>query len=173
MKSFASICSAGTDGSSQVKVKDTGHVFPNGIAIDFENSLLYWAEATLGTMETNILEGKDRYVIANLSDVRPAGIDIMGDYLYWGEITGKRIWSLTQRFSCQTDSPALLYDGGYKIHDLKVYDGSKQPLDRENSCIWVDCSHLCSLSGEVSTACLCPEGLKLGSDGKTCQTGQV
>ena len=91
MNSFASICTAGMDGSDPMKIVDTGLVFPNGIAIDFDNSRLYWADASLGTLETCFLDGTNRYLIAQLGDVRPAGIDIMGDNLYWGEVTGKRI----------------------------------------------------------------------------------
>ena len=55
VKSFASIFSAGMDGSRPVTVIDTGLEFPNGIAIDFENSRLYWADVTLGTLETRSL----------------------------------------------------------------------------------------------------------------------
>ena len=164
-----SIYSAGMDGSHPVKVRSTGKGFINGIALDFGNARLYWADRILGTLESCNLDGSDHYVIASLGTVAPAGIDIMGNYLYWGEITGKRIWSLTQRFSCQNNAPALLYDEGNSIHDLKVYDGSRQPFDRENPCVWAGCSHLCALSGEASTSCLCPQGLQLGSDGKTCQ----
>ena len=77
--------------------------------------------------------------------------------------------SLTKTFTCQTNGPTLLHDAGYEIYDLKVYDALKQPLDRENPCVWAGCSHLCALSGHDSTACLCPEGLLLGLDGKTCK----
>ena len=164
----ASVYRAAMDGSNPIKVRDTGAGFPNGITVDFENSRLYWADHVLGTLETCTLDGTDHYVITNLRNARPAGIDIKGDYLYWGEITGNRIWSITKNFGCQTSSSALLYDEGDQIHDLKVYDGSKQPLDRENPCVWAMCSHLCALSGEASTTCLCPEGLELGLDGKIC-----
>ena len=85
----ASIYSAAMDGSNPIKVRDTGAGFPNGIIIDFENSRLYWADHVLGTLETFSLHGADHYVITNLGNARPAGIDLMGDYLYWGEITGQ------------------------------------------------------------------------------------
>ena len=167
----ASIYSANMDGSSPVKVAGTGISYPTGIAIDLENSRIYWTDLRGNKIESCTMDGEERYVVAILAgSPGPAGIDIMGDYLYWGEITANRIWSMTQTFGCQTTGPALLYDEGERIHDLKVYDGSKQPLDRENPCICSGCSHLCALSGEEGVRCLCPAGIELGADGKTCHS---
>ena len=165
--SSASIYGAAMDGTHEVKVKGTWSGYPAGIAIDFENARLYWSDNWLGTLETCTLDGADHFVIASLGNAD--GIDVIGDYLYWGEIVGNRIWSFTKTFNCHTNGPALLYDEAETIHDLKVYHAENKPLDRENPCVWAGCSHLCALSGEYSTGCLCPEGFYLGSDRKTCE----
>ena len=163
-----SIYSANMDGSNPSLVVQAEGM----IGIDLENSRIYWADTWANKVESSTLDGTDRYTIVSFNDSPgPAGIDIAGDYLYWGEIGAKRIWRMTKTFGCQTQTtgPALLYDEKESVNDLKVYDRSKQPLDRENPCIWTGCSHLCALSGKVSVSCLCPKGLQLGSDGKTCE----
>ena len=61
--------------SNPTKVIDTGNGNANGIAIDFENSRLFWADQMLSTLETCTLDGADHYVIARLGNVL---LDITG-----------------------------------------------------------------------------------------------
>jgi sugar lactone lactonase YvrE len=53
---------AGMDGSKQKVFISTKLHFPNGLAIDYHNSRLYWVDAKLLVIESVRLDGSDRRV---------------------------------------------------------------------------------------------------------------
>ena len=77
-------------------------------------------------------------------------------------------------YSCEADSLShcqVVYSthGLFRFTDMRVYHSSQQPLNRrKNDCAGAVCSHLCVLTTE-SFRCLCPNGMVLGSDGRTCE----
>ena len=126
---------------------------PNGISVDFPGGRLYWADDK-GTVESCTLDGADHYVIGDIRSSRPAGIDVIGDHLYWGGISGKMVWRLSKRFSSNVTSPVLVHSGGDEVHSIGVFDSAKQPQHRVNSCENSGCPGLCVLSGKDSFRCL-------------------
>ena len=53
---------AGMDGSNPKAFISSNIDYPNGIAIDYHNSRLYWVDAKLAVIESVKLDGSDRRV---------------------------------------------------------------------------------------------------------------
>lgn len=56
------IAKAGMDGSKRTAFISTQLHFPNGLAVDYHNSRLYWVDAKLLVIESIRLDGTDRRV---------------------------------------------------------------------------------------------------------------
>ena len=56
------IAKAGMDGSNPQVIVHTNIEYPNGIAIDYHNSRLYWTDAKQAAIESIKLDGSDRRV---------------------------------------------------------------------------------------------------------------
>jgi len=49
---------AGLDGSNRTIIAETNLTFPNGLALDYENQLIYWVDAGESVIEYADFEGK-------------------------------------------------------------------------------------------------------------------
>ncbi|XP_077974467.1 prolow-density lipoprotein receptor-related protein 1-like isoform X1 [Styela clava] len=89
-KKSPGIYSALTDGSGVRMIISTDIAIPNGLAIDVNSKLLYWADAKLDKIESCDFTGTNRTVILR-GDVRHAfSLTVVGEFLYWTE------WSRSQ-----------------------------------------------------------------------------
>lgn len=57
---------AGMDGSNRETIVSHNLTWPNGLAIDYDNARLYWADAGMKTIEYSNLNGDDRKVCHSL-----------------------------------------------------------------------------------------------------------
>lgn len=55
--------SANLDGSGRKVLVNEDIIWPNGIAIDYPNSRIYWVDTKKQTVETSDMEGQDRHVV--------------------------------------------------------------------------------------------------------------
>ena len=55
--------SANLDGSDHKIIINTFLFWPNGIAIDYHNDRLYWADTKSHTVETSDFSGNDRHIV--------------------------------------------------------------------------------------------------------------
>lgn len=78
-------------------------------------------------------------------------------------------------YSCDEDTLSdckVVYStyGLFRFTDMRVYHSSQQPMNwRKDDCADAGCSHLCVLIA-ASFKCVCPNGMDLGSNGKTCKS---
>ena len=59
---------------------------PYGLAVDYEENMLYWCDKTLNLIERVNITSMEREVIisANLTDC--VSVDVYGDYVYWADL---------------------------------------------------------------------------------------
>jgi hypothetical protein len=67
--------SSNLDGSGRKDIVKEDITWPNGLAIDYPNGRLYWADTKKKTIETVDLHGKDRHVVIQFNGK---------SYLYFG-----------------------------------------------------------------------------------------
>lgn len=57
------IISASMDGTNKQALIQRGVEWPTGLAVDIPTQRLFWADFRLGTIETALLNGKDRHIV--------------------------------------------------------------------------------------------------------------
>lgn len=82
--------SAFLDGSSRKIIVGTSIGWPNGLAIDFEQNRLYWADAQLDRIEAVDFDGQNRLVVVK-QVLHPYGVAVHGPYVYWTDWQNKAI----------------------------------------------------------------------------------
>ena len=79
----AKIERADLDGGNRIILVNTSIIWPNGLAIDYHQQRLYWADAKLDKIEAIDFNGRHREIIINRLSPHVFGLTVMGDYLYW------------------------------------------------------------------------------------------
>ena len=153
------------DGSNRLDLFLQNIHWPNGLTIDYTTDRIYWADAKRRVIESASIDGLDQKRIVTRGLHHPFAITVFEDAVYWTDWHFKSI-SLANKNTGR----------GYKtIHsalhfpmDLHSYHPQRQP-DFPNHCGDNNgkCSHMC-LPTRKGYSCVCPVGLKMKSDGKTC-----
>ncbi|XP_011066151.1 PREDICTED: low-density lipoprotein receptor-related protein 6 isoform X2 [Acromyrmex echinatior] len=142
--------------------------WPNGLTIDYENRLVYWADGRLHFIAVMDYHGGNKRKLITRNLDYPFAITFFDNRLYW---TDWKTWCIHSYDINQPQShPRELFHGEYiPGSDIEVWDarrqpGSNNPCKRNNG----NCSHLCLLSSkEPGYSCACPTGVKL-IDKHTC-----
>ena len=64
---------------------------PNGLALDSENSNIYWCDAKLDKIEMAGIDGSNRRIVNDKNLPHPFGFSLLGDYLYWTDWQDRNI----------------------------------------------------------------------------------
>ena len=75
---FNRIERANTDGSEREVLVDTNLTNPFGLAFDFTEGRMYWAEAWLDNFESSDMNGEDRKLIYHEDGINPFSIALHG-----------------------------------------------------------------------------------------------
>ncbi|KAK7483333.1 hypothetical protein BaRGS_00025393, partial [Batillaria attramentaria] len=158
----------GTDRRTLVSLEPV----PNGLALDLQNKRLYWVDALSERIESIGLDGRNRQLIRTIADSHLFGLALQNETLYmteWG--SSRHQTTVSHMYRMQTDGSGLerwLRAQG-KMDDVHAYgedsweQGPNGCSSRRNVC-----GDICIPSPGNSYKCLCPDGLYLGSDGRTC-----
>ena len=73
------------DGQGRERVVSSALVWPNGLTIDIESQLLYWADAKLDKIESSNVDGTNRHTLTDLGIFHPFSLTVLRDELYWSE----------------------------------------------------------------------------------------
>uniref|UniRef100_A0A3Q2H8C7 Low-density lipoprotein receptor-related protein 2 n=1 Tax=Equus caballus TaxID=9796 RepID=A0A3Q2H8C7_HORSE len=154
-------------GNFRVPIVNSSLVWPNGLALDTEEDLLYWADASLLKIERSTLTGLEREVIVSAT-FHPFGLTLYGQYIYWTDFSAKKVYrankydgsgqmAMTTRFSFEPEGIRVV-----------VKDQQRQcsnPCDEFNG----GCSHICA-PGPNGAECQCPHEGRwyLANDNKHC-----
>lgn len=153
--------------------------WPNGLSLDYVLQRLYWIDARADSIHCANYDGSDHHEIlrntAYLS--HPFSITVFESHVYW---TDWRTSQVTQA-SKFNGSQIQVLDQNSNVQpcDIKIVHPSRQPKLRNDQDIKLscmknngNCSHLCLINDAKSFDCACPHLMKLGPDGKTCQSNE-
>ncbi|XP_033637821.1 sushi, von Willebrand factor type A, EGF and pentraxin domain-containing protein 1-like [Asterias rubens] len=138
----------------------------NGLAIDFEDNRLYYADRGSGSIQHIDFNGLGRTLLYTRTGAEFFDIDIHKDYLLWTEwntfnglhAINRENRRVIQSFSIKNES----------TYGIRIYSDDRQP-DYENVCIDNGgCQHLCLPVEAGGMRCECSTGYQLHSDGQTC-----
>nr|CAB3263508.1 LRP5/6 low-density lipoprotein receptor-related protein 6 [Phallusia mammillata] len=155
---------ANLDGSDRMIFVKKGLMWPNGLSIDRQKEILFWADAAEDRIEMIYLNGTGRRTL--LEDHLPHvfGLSCLGDYLYWTDWQRRRIDRMKVGFP---KTRKMLID---RLPDLMgIVATSMEPQPGSNPCASNNggCSHLCLYTPQ-GPRCQCPNGLELAPDMLGC-----
>ncbi|XP_014280390.1 low-density lipoprotein receptor-related protein 4 isoform X1 [Halyomorpha halys] len=155
------------DGSNRRAIITESVQWPNGLCIDYPANRIYWADAKHHVIESAELDGSERRKVITKGLPHPFGVTLFEDAIYWTDWHTKSISTANK----VTGTGFMTIHG--QLHfpmDIHSYHSQRQP-NYKNHCGNKNggCSHLC-LPNVKSFQCICPLGLKIISDNRTCDT---
>ncbi|XP_071452392.1 low-density lipoprotein receptor-related protein 4 isoform X2 [Hetaerina americana] len=154
------------DGSDRRSVVSESLFWPNGLAVDYTVDRIYWADAKHHVIESANFDGSGRRKIISKSLPHPFSLTIFEDSIYWTDWHTK---SISMANKVTGSGFKTVHSGLHFPMGIQSFHPQRQPqyINRcgNNS---RGCSHLC-LPNRSSYRCVCPEALRLMSDGHTCE----
>ncbi|XP_015608522.1 low-density lipoprotein receptor-related protein 4 isoform X2 [Cephus cinctus] len=156
---------ADMDGSGRVALITDSVYWPNGLTIDYTANRIFWADAKHRIIESAHLDGKDRKKVISRGLHHPFAITVFEDSIYWTDWHFKSISSANKGNGM---GYKIIQSGLHFPMDVHSYHPQRQP-DYPNHCGKNNgnCSHMC-LPNNKGYSCVCPVGLKIKQDGKSC-----
>ena len=158
---------ANMDGSNVTEIISFELSDISGVAVDSEGGRLYWTNAATSQILSCNLEGGDVRMRVQLEEgVGPWGILLYQNRFYWGTLTGGKL----QTFSREGAYVQTLYatPNIVQLTVVETDDDTYERVARENPCAASACSHICVIASAGKSRCLCPGGLSLNADERTC-----
>lgn len=153
-------------GSLKRAIVDKNLAQPSGLAIDYDDQMLYWTDAVREKIERSDLDGKNREVLI-AATIYPFSITVFGKYMYWTDLqlrgvyraekhTGANMIEMVKRLE---DSP----------RDIQVYSEHRQKCST-NPCHFNNggCAKSCHPGPNGTAECRCDENTKLVNEGRMC-----
>ena len=146
---------AGSDLKSLIK---TDIKWPNGLTIDFDDDMLYWADAFYNQIERSNLDGNYRQVLATA--LHPFALTVHHHYIYWTDWYAGAVFR-AEKYS-GSNTIALVQGLSDRPMDIHVWSEQRQKC-QYNPCSSYNggCSHICLVAPGNKTECRCPTGLNL------------
>ncbi|XP_046659437.1 low-density lipoprotein receptor-related protein 2 [Homalodisca vitripennis] len=139
---------------------------PSGLAIDYDEHMLYWTDAVREKIERSTLNGQNREVLISAT-IYPFAITVHRNYIYWTDLqlrgvyraekhTGANMVEMVKRLE---DSP----------RDIQVYSGERQKCS-VNPCHISNggCAHSCHPAPNNMAECKCNGTAKLVNENRMC-----
>lgn len=153
-------------GSLRKIIIDKNLAQPSGLAIDYDDQMLYWTDAVREKIERSDLNGQNRQVLVSAT-IYPFSITVFGNYIYWTDLqlrgvyraekhTGANMIEMVKRLE---DSP----------RDIQIYSPKRQ-LCTVNACLINNggCAQSCHPGPNGTAECKCDDSSKLVNEGKMC-----
>ncbi len=162
------------DGTALATVIETTVMMPGALAVDPKSQRIFWTDMDLKRIESANFDGGDAVVLADHNIREPAGLTVLGNYLFWIDSD----INLIERMNKNNGSNRLKIQGRLPglsdIHAVEYVsrdDLKKHPCGVNNG----GCSHICVTKGNDQASCSCPLGLMLAAEGSctdppTCGT---
>lgn len=153
-------------GSLKKVIVDTNLAQPSGLAIDYDDNMLYWTDAVREKIERSDMNGQNREVLISAT-IYPFSITVFGKYIYWTDLqlrgvyraekhTGANMIEMVKRLE---DSP----------RDIQVYSTIRQTCQL-NACLINNggCAQSCHPAPNGTSECKCDDSLRLVNEGRMC-----
>ncbi|PFX17351.1 Low-density lipoprotein receptor-related protein 6 [Stylophora pistillata] len=158
---------ASLSGQQRVAIITTQLYWPNGIDLDRGSKRIFWVDAGYDRVESADYNGNNRKVLFRSYGLHPFGVALIPPFLCFTDwVTSKEFHMLDA-----TTGEVLRSFGinGGKPMEIVAYDSGRQPT-ASSSCSVNNggCSHFC-VPEASNHKCVCPTGLAVKQDGKTCE----
>ncbi|KAK3090942.1 hypothetical protein FSP39_015919 [Pinctada imbricata] len=150
-------------GQKRSVLVSTNLMHPRGIAIDYNQNLLYWVDSKKNTIESVDFNGNDRRILVSQSGAMFYGIAIFEDYLFVTEQTEGHL----RIYDKNTGNGHINYQLGYIPFGIIMYDNTTQEGDASD-CQNAGCEQICVKMPSASPLCMCGDGYQLHRDQKSC-----
>ena len=110
------------DGSERKVLISSGSVWVNSLALDYQNRLLYWCDASLDRIERVDLQGNNRVLILDLSigNLHPFGLALSENTLYWSDWNNGSL----HKYNISTSVNEIMIRGIGQPMELHIHDHS-------------------------------------------------
>ena len=156
------------DGSERRAIISEAIFWPNGLTVDYTAERIYWADAK-HVIESATFDGIKRKKVMSSNLPHPFSLTLFEDSMYWTDWHTKTVATASK---LNGKNFRLVHEGLHFPMGIQSYHPSRQP-DYESRCpvdargLRGGCSHLC-LPNKFGRRCVCPTGLTLKKDGRTC-----
>ncbi|XP_075213619.1 low-density lipoprotein receptor-related protein 4-like [Lycorma delicatula] len=155
------------DGRNRLSIITEAVFWPNGLTLDYTANRLYWADAKHHVIESSKLDGSERRKVIARGLPHPFALTLFEDAIYWTD------WHTKSISTANKGTGSGFRTIHSELHfpmDIHSYHPQRQPA-YPNHCGNDNggCSHLC-LPNRNSFQCVCPLGLKLTNNNKTCDS---
>uniref|UniRef100_H3ARX9 EGF-like domain-containing protein n=4 Tax=Latimeria chalumnae TaxID=7897 RepID=H3ARX9_LATCH len=152
------------DGSNRQIFVTSNMLWPNGLSLDYDASMLYWCDAYYDHIEGIYLNGTDRRVIYSGKELNhPFGLSHYRNYIFWTDYMNGSIFQLDM----VTKDITLLRSERPPLFGLQMYDAEKQQGDNACRVNNGGCSILC-LAIPGGRVCACADDQYLDKNNATC-----
>ncbi|XP_071103874.1 low-density lipoprotein receptor-related protein 2-like [Haliotis cracherodii] len=155
-------------GNQRTAIVTTDLGWPNGLAIDYDQQMIYWADAMKDRVERANTDGNYREVVIETT-VHPFSMTIFGDHIYWTDWTLRGVFR-ANKFT-GSNMQVIIQGLSTRPMGLTVYAADRQKCNT-NPCDVFNggCSHSCHPAPGDKAECACNDGLDLevGNGGKMC-----
>lgn len=139
---------------------------PSGLAIDFEDFMLYWTDAVREKIERSRLDGTGREVLISAT-IYPFAITVHGDYIYWTDLQLRGVYRAEKHTGANMIEMVKRLDDSPR--DIHVFSGARQKCNI-NLCNINNggCAQSCHPAPNGTVECRCNDSTKLVNDGRMC-----
>lgn len=155
------------DGTNRELIVSEKIGWPNGLTLDYESRIVYWADARLDYIGAVDYFGRGRRTV--IDGVRhPFALTLFEDNLYYTDWTESGIVRVS-KFKSDSAAKLVIKDELSRPMDIHVYHISRQPpaynpCEKDNG----GCQHLCTITPGKKRSCLCNFRYRLSHDNKSC-----
>ncbi|XP_012271678.1 low-density lipoprotein receptor-related protein 2 [Orussus abietinus] len=139
---------------------------PSGLAIDYDDRMLYWTDAVREKIERSDLDGKNRQVLVSAT-IYPFAITVFREHIYWTDLQLRGVYRAEKHTGA--DKVELVKRLEDSPRDLHVYSPARQ-LCKVNPCNINKggCDQSCHPGINGSAECKCDDGSRLVNEGRMC-----
>lgn len=153
-------------GSLKRVIIDKNLAQPSGLAIDYDDQMLYWTDAVREKIERSDLNGKNREVLV-AATIYPFSITVFGNYIYWTDLQLRGVYRAEKYTGANQIEMVKRLDDSPR--DIQIYSSKRQacnfnPCQINNG----GCAQSCHPGMNGTAECRCDDNSKLVNEGRMC-----
>lgn len=139
---------------------------PSGLAIDYDEKMLYWTDAVREKIERSNLLGDNREVLITAT-IYPFAITVFRNYIYWTDLQLRGVYRAEKHTGANMIEMVKRLDDSPR--DIHIFSSSQQ-LCKTNPCHINNggCAGSCHPGPNSTAECRCDDSLKLVNEGRMC-----
>lgn len=153
-------------GSLKKAIIDKNLSQPSGLAIDYDDRMLYWTDAVREKIERSDLEGKNREILVTAT-IYPFAITVFREHIYWTDLQLRGVYR-AEKFT-GADKVELVKRLEDSPRDLHVFSAERQ-VCKTNPCNISNggCDQSCHPGPNNTAECKCDDNSRLVNEDRMC-----